>query len=74
MEAKTARTGTAMVLTLVKASFSAKRLQRSCYAGQSRTINGVKSQKPGLKKYQKMRDIQGKIIQFKYLLGVFCFC
>lgn len=62
MEAKTARSGTAMVLTLVRAAFSVKRLKRSAYAGQIRTYDGVQKQKPGLKRYQKMRDIHGKII------------
>lgn len=66
MEAKIARTPSIMAVDLVKASFSLKRLKRSTYAGQRRTRNGEVVQKPSLKKYQKMKDIQGKFCLMLY--------
>lgn len=44
---------------LLKQAFSRKKLIASTYAGQSRTRNGEKVVKPGLKRYQKMADIHG---------------
>ncbi|XP_052129341.1 uncharacterized protein LOC127750835 [Frankliniella occidentalis] len=59
IQAKAARTGTAMTMYLVRAPLSKRRLMRSTYAGQKRR-NG---QKPALKKYQLMRDIQDFVLQ-----------
>jgi hypothetical protein len=45
---------------LLRQAFSRKRLIKSSYAGQRRKISdGTIKVKPGLKKYQKMADIQG---------------
>lgn len=54
--AKAAASPSAMTMLLVRAAFSKRRLRRSSYAGQKR--NGLC--KPGLKRYRKMQDIQGK--------------
>jgi len=57
ISAKAATSPSAMTMTLVRAGFSKRRLRRSNYAGQKRR---GQEQKPGLKKYRKMQDIQGK--------------
>jgi hypothetical protein len=62
--AKAARTGTTMTMALVRAAFSKRRLRKSSYAGQKRMRNGIAVQKPSLKKYRKMQDIQGKILGY----------
>lgn len=61
LEAKLAKTPSSMTMELVRASFSLRRLKRSSYAGQSRNRNGMVVQKPSLKKYRKMKDIQSKL-------------
>jgi len=76
LEAEMARTPSSMSMELVRGSFLLKRLRRSSYAGQSRTRNGKAVQKPSLKKYQKMKDIQSKdkyrfIYEVKAKLDVF---
>lgn len=58
LEARAARTGSAMTKILVKGAFSIKRLKRSSYAGQKRGDD----QKPSLRKYMKMQDIQNFVL------------
>lgn len=60
IEAKAASTPSTMTMSLVKSSFSQRRLRRSTYAGQKRKDE----QKPSLKRYQKMQDIQGMKLLF----------
>lgn len=59
-EAKLARTPSSMTMELVRSAFSEKRRRKSSYAGQKRLRNGVVVQKPSLKKYRKMKDIQSE--------------
>ncbi|XP_034232944.1 uncharacterized protein LOC117640528 [Thrips palmi] len=63
MDAKLARTPSAMTMELIRVTFSDKRLKRSSYAGQKRTRNGVVEQKPSLKKYRSTKDIQNFVNQ-----------
>ncbi|KAE8738352.1 hypothetical protein FOCC_FOCC016172 [Frankliniella occidentalis] len=68
MEAKLARSPTAMTVELVRIAFSEDRRRKSSYAGQVRTRNGIRVQKPSLKKYRKMKDIQSKFLSYLYTL------
>ncbi|KAK3920733.1 hypothetical protein KUF71_016342 [Frankliniella fusca] len=62
-QARQCKSATAMTMYLVRAAFSRRRLLKSSYAGQRRKLpNGEIFQKPSLKRYQAMRDIQDFVL------------
>lgn len=70
---RTAASPGRMVRPLLRQAFSRRRLVNSTYAGQRKLFDGIPIIKKGLKKYQKMADIHGKVY-FIYLTTIFFDC
>jgi len=73
LQAKVARSPTAMTMYLTRAAFSRKRLIRSSYAGQKRKkSDGTYIGKTSLKRYQAMKDIQDFVLS-RFSVSQSCF-